>query len=85
MKYQYTSSGFKGYRPNINWGIPAGVKLIISINIIIFILVEISGFRYEIFKFFGLVTAGVITSFKIWQPLTYLFLHSGLFHILINI
>ncbi len=84
MRYQYTSSGFKGYRPKINWGIPDGVKLIISINIIIFILVEISGFRYEIFKIFGLVPAGVITSFKIWQPLTYLFLHSGLFHILIN-
>ena len=84
MRYQYTSSGFKGYRPNINWGIPAGVKLILSINIIIFILVEISGIQYEIFKIFGLVPADIITSLKIWQPLTYLFLHSGLFHILIN-
>ena len=84
MRYQYTSSGFKGYRPNINWGIPAGVKLILSINIIIFILVEISGIQYEIFKIFGLVPADIITSLKIWQPLTYLFLHSGLVHILIN-
>lgn len=33
---------------------------------------------------FGLVPSGVIPGFRIWQPVTYLFLHGGLFHLLIN-
>lgn len=84
MRYQYTSPGSRGYRASFNWGIPDGVKIIILINISIFVLVELSGFRYEIFRLFGLVPAETWGSLKIWQPLTYLFLHSGIFHILIN-
>jgi membrane associated rhomboid family serine protease len=33
---------------------------------------------------FGLVPRGVIPGFRIWQPVTYLFLHGGLWHLLIN-
>jgi membrane associated rhomboid family serine protease len=33
---------------------------------------------------FGLVPSGVIPGFRLWQPVTYLFLHGGLFHLLIN-
>ena len=33
---------------------------------------------------FGLVPSGVIPGLRIWQPLTYIFLHGGLFHLLIN-
>ena len=84
MRYQYTSTGFKGYKPVINWSIPDGVKLIITINIIVFILVELSGYRYEIFRLCGLVPADSIKNFRFWQPITYLFLHSGLLHIIIN-
>jgi membrane associated rhomboid family serine protease len=34
--------------------------------------------------FFGLVPSGVIPGLRIWQPFTYLFLHGGLLHLLIN-
>jgi membrane associated rhomboid family serine protease len=33
---------------------------------------------------FGLVPSGVIPGLRIWQPVTYLFLHGGLWHLLIN-
>jgi len=33
---------------------------------------------------FGLVPTGVIPGLRIWQPVTYLFLHGGLWHLLIN-
>lgn len=33
---------------------------------------------------FGLVPRGVIPGLRIWQPFTYIFLHGGLFHLLIN-
>ncbi len=33
---------------------------------------------------FGLVPSGVFPGFRLWQPLTYLFLHGGLWHLLIN-
>jgi membrane associated rhomboid family serine protease len=34
---------------------------------------------------FGLVPSGVIPGLRIWQPVTYLFLHDGIWHILINL
>jgi len=33
---------------------------------------------------FGLVPRGVIPGLRIWQPFTYIFLHGGVFHLLIN-
>jgi membrane associated rhomboid family serine protease len=33
---------------------------------------------------FGLVPSGVFPGFRLWQPVTYLFLHGGLWHLLIN-
>lgn len=33
---------------------------------------------------FGLVPRGVVFALRIWQPLTYIFLHGGIFHLLIN-
>jgi membrane associated rhomboid family serine protease len=33
---------------------------------------------------FGLVPSGVIPGLRIWQPFTYIFLHGGLWHLLIN-
>jgi len=33
---------------------------------------------------FGLVPSGVIPGFRLWQPVTYLFLHGNLWHLLIN-
>jgi len=38
----------------------------------------------NIFQWFALVPYRVITDFWVWQPVTYMFLHSGVFHILFN-
>ena len=85
MRYQYTSSGFRnsfGVRGN---PIPNGVKLLLFLNIIVFLMVEISGMQFELFySNFGLVPAKVWSSFMIWQPITYLFLHGGFIHLLFN-
>ncbi len=38
-----------------------------------------------VFNTFGLSAGGVLESFKLWQPVTYMFLHSmGIWHILFN-
>ena len=84
MRYQYTSSGFKQSfnRPNIT--IPGGVKLLLIINVVVFILMELSGQKSLLFRTFGLVPIQVWSNFKIWQLFTYLFIHGGIFHIFFN-
>jgi membrane associated rhomboid family serine protease len=36
-------------------------------------------------SYFGLIPSGVFPGLRIWQPATYLFLHDGIWHILINL
>jgi membrane associated rhomboid family serine protease len=84
MRYQYTSPGYRRSFQS-NYSTPNGVKYLILINIIVFVLVEISGAKYSyFFQQFGLVPQKVLTESAIWQPFTYLFLHGGFVHILFN-
>ena len=84
MRYQYTSSGFKQSfnRPTIT--IPSGVKFLLIVNVVVFILIELSGQKSLLFRTFGLVPSLVWSKFKIWQLFTYLFIHGGIFHIFFN-
>ncbi|MBC8312150.1 MAG: rhomboid family intramembrane serine protease [Candidatus Marinimicrobia bacterium] len=85
MRYQYTSPGFRNRFGGGTSSIPDGVKLLLILNIIVFLLVEISDMQFELFySNFGLVPAKVWSSFMIWQPITYLFLHGGFIHLLFN-
>jgi len=85
MRYQFTSSGFRNSFGDNNNSVPTGVKLLLILNTIIFFMVEISGMQFELFySNFGLVPAKVWSSFMIWQPVTYLFLHGGFIHLLFN-
>ena len=85
MRYQYTSSGFRNHFGGGNSSVPTGVKLLLILNTAIFLMVEISGMQFELFySNFGLVPAKVWSSFMIWQPVTYLFLHGGFIHLLFN-
>src|SRR6267378_3498561 len=85
-------SGIKSYRVSFNFYITPGVKLLLVANFAVFIfealLYYFSGRpAYEgLVKWFGLVPAGVVPLFRIWQPFTYLFLHdiSTIWHILMN-
>lgn len=59
------------------------VKILIISNVAVFVLIQLSpGFAW--FTLFGLVPRQVFGQFKIWQLLTYMFLHAGLFHLLVN-
>ncbi len=62
------------------------VQLIIWINIIVFflqLLCNAAGFPY-FERFLALSGDGLRRGFA-WQPITYMFLHSGIWHILINL
>ena len=84
MRYQYSSPGFRQSfnRPTIS--IPSGVKFLLIVNIVVFVLVELSGQQSLLFRTFGLVPSLIWSKFKIWQLFTYLFIHGGIFHIFFN-
>ena len=84
MRYQYSSPGFRQSfnRPTIS--IPSGVKFLLIVNVVVFVLVELSGQQSLLFRTFGLVPSLVWSKFKIWQLFTYLFIHGGIFHIFFN-
>jgi membrane associated rhomboid family serine protease len=61
--------------------ITQAVKLLIWANVACFV---VSWLAPVTIRYFGLSPDAVLTHFWIWQPVTYLFLHSGTFHILFN-
>ena len=84
MRYQYSSRGFRqdaGGNPLL---LPNGVKLLLIINITVFILMELSGQKNILFQLFGLDPRAVLQEYRLWQTFTYLFLHGGWIHILFN-
>jgi len=66
-----------------NFHLTKGVKYIISINIVIFII-TLGIKQINWFYIFGLVPTNFIHNFVLWQLVTYMFLHGGLWHLLIN-
>jgi membrane associated rhomboid family serine protease len=92
----YTASmrtTFSGRRYNFDWRgfITPGVKLLVLICSGVFLfqtLVSLiadprAEFHY-IIQTFGLIPSAFTRGLRIWQPFTYIFLHGGLFHLLIN-
>ena len=80
MLYQYSSRRFR-QNPLL---LPNGVKLLLIINIAVFILMELSGQKNILFQMFGLIPHAVLQEYKLWQMFTYLFIHGGFIHILFN-
>ena len=76
-------------RQNIRFGGPITpvVKKLMIINGSVFLLQIIIGLfaPHLIEQNFGLSHHGLIYGFKIWQLFTYMFLHGGFFHILMNL
>lgn len=64
-------------------GYLSAVKVLIIINIVVFILVHIFP-NFPWFALFGLVPSFVFSRFMFWQLFTHLFLHAGLWHLVIN-
>lgn len=85
------SRGGYGYRFDLTEYFPPAIKTICIACVSVFVLQELShllfpasGDRFWL-TWFGLVPYAVVFGFRIWQPFTYLFLHSGLMHILLNL
>jgi membrane associated rhomboid family serine protease len=57
------------------------VRALIWANVVMFVL---SWFAPSIIGYLGLSPADVFLRYWIWQPLTYMFLHGGVLHILFN-
>jgi len=80
-----------GYRFDLSGYFPRAIKTICLACVGVFVLQELSVLLFgrpgELFwqKWFGLVPYAVVFGFRIWQPFTYLFLHSGILHILLNL
>ena len=82
MKYQFQSNpGEFSYKPRL---FTNAIKVLISINFVIFILQTLSRSESLFFPLFGLVPKLVWSEKMIWQPFTYLFFHGGIWHVLIN-
>jgi len=67
------------------WYTPNGIRLLLVINCVVFLLTEFSGFKFELFQMFGLVPSAIWQSGRIWQPITYLFMHGGFLHLVVNL
>lgn len=80
-----------GYRFDLTGYFPRAIKTICLVCVGVFLLQELSAlvFHADGWKFwldwFGLVPYAVTHGLRIWQPFTYLFLHAGILHILLNL
>jgi len=83
------SSASTGFQFDWDWSITPAIKFLVIACAVVFLLQELSGvlFRAEGWNFWllylGLVPRYVEHGF-IWQPFTYLFLHGGIWHLVIN-
>lgn len=80
-----------GYRFDLSGYFPRAIKTICLACVSVFTLQELSvllfhqnGEKFWLY-WFGLVPYAVTHGFRIWQPFTYLFLHSGIMHIFFNL
>ena len=85
-----TYYGARGYRFNWRGFITPGVKLLVLVCTGVFLVQTLVALLLPdqatswLNHFFGLVPLGPIPGLRIWQPFTYIFLHGGLGHLLIN-
>src|SRR5260370_41924015 len=85
-----TTLGARRY--NFDWRgfIPPGVKLLVLVCSAVFLVQTLVDILFGppatswINHFFGLVPLGPIPGLRVWQPFTYIFLHGGLLHLLLN-
>ena len=77
MSYYQYDSGRRGFMSNV----PAAVKNIIIINVLVMIMTSLNGdFMYEKFALFYPTSP----FFHWWQPVTHMFMHGGFWHLFFN-
>lgn len=85
------SRGYGGYRFDLSGYFPRAVKTLCIACISVFVLQEFSELLFHSagkefwLQWFGLVPYAVVHGFRVWQLFTYLFLHAGILHILLNL
>ena len=80
MSYYYYGNGGGG-RQGFMSNVPAAVKNIIIINVLVYLMTSLKGnFMYENFALFYPTSP----FFHWWQPLTHMFMHGGFWHIFFN-
>lgn len=70
------------YRP-FDATFPDGVKLLLIANALVYVVQTLAPPWFTLL--FGLRPADVVGRLFLWQPLTYMFLHGGFFHVLFNL
>ena len=75
-RWQNPYSGFSRYSART-------VKALIVINVALFILIHLFA-RVPWLSLFGLVPQYVFAKFRLWQLASYMFLHVGLWHLVVN-
>ncbi|MDA9594328.1 rhomboid family intramembrane serine protease [bacterium] len=88
MKYRlHFNPAETAYKPQI---FTEAIKILISINFVIYVLQSLAGKEDIFFRLFGLVPNVFISELMLWQPFTYMFFHApyyssvGISHILLN-
>lgn len=83
----YRSYGSGGGGGGFVWHITPAIKQLIIANVAVFFGVALLNGFFQlgrpIFLWFGLVPESVLHGF-LWQPLTYMFLHGGFWHLFFN-
>jgi membrane associated rhomboid family serine protease len=70
------------YRP-FDETFPEGVKLLLAANVVVYVVQQLAPPWFT--PLFGLRPADVLGELRLWQPVTYMFLHGGLLHVLFNL
>ncbi len=67
-------------------GLPPGIRMLLIVNVAIFVVQFFARGTWlgELFSYGELLPAAVVKLFFVWQLATYMFLHSGIGHILWN-
>jgi len=80
MRYQFQSEqGNLSFKPRY---FTESIRVLISINVLLFLFRYISIETFDIAQIFGLSSNDVWP--MIWQPLTYMFIHGDFFHLFMN-
>ena len=61
-----------------------GIKSLIIMNVIVYVIMLFEPFRNIFIYYFSIIPYHTWSKLHIWQPITYMFLHGGFFHILLN-
>lgn len=80
MRYQFQSQhGQFSFRPRL---FTEAIKILVVVNVVIFLLQSLAQRVVDLALIFGLSSSTIWP--LVWQPVTYMFMHGNVWHVLIN-